>query len=80
MERLLNVVDRVHRATSRREIFHFHHALVRLKTGQYPDAEEAMPRAERALPVPAEFANCLDANAPRDSGAAPRSACRGFGS
>jgi hypothetical protein len=33
-----------------------------MKVGQYPEAEEAMLRAERALPVPADAARHLDTN------------------
>jgi hypothetical protein len=62
IERLLNVVDRAHRPPSRREIFYVRHALELVKVGRYPDAEEALMRAERALPVPTDEAHGLDTN------------------
>ena len=62
IERLLNVVERAHRPPSRREIFYVHDALKLMKVGQYPEAEEAMLRAERALPVPSDAAHHLDTN------------------
>jgi len=60
IERLLNVVDRAHRPPSRRELFYVRQALDLMKTGRYPDAEEAILRAERALPVPSDEAHGLD--------------------
>jgi hypothetical protein len=62
VERLLKVVERAHRPPSRREIFYVIDALELMKVGQYPEAEEAMLRAERALPVPADAVHRLDTN------------------
>ena len=62
IERLLKVVERAHRPPSRREIFYVRDALELMKVGQYPEAEEAMLRAERALPVPADAPHRLDTN------------------
>jgi len=62
IERLLNVVDRARRPPSRREIFYVRQALDLMTVGRYPDAEEAMLRAERALSVPADEAHGLDTN------------------
>ena len=64
IERLLASLDSARRQPSRREVFHVCTALDRMKVGRYPEAEEAMLRAEHASPVPAEFANRLDVNAP----------------
>ena len=62
IERLLKVVERAHRPPSRREIFHVRNALELMKVGQYPEAEEAMLKAERAFPVTAEEGHALDTN------------------
>jgi hypothetical protein len=62
IERLLKVVERAHRPPSRREIFHVRDALELMKVGRYPEAEEAMLRAERALPVPPDAVHRLDTN------------------
>ena len=62
IERLLKVVERAHRPPSRREIFHIGNALDLMKVGHYPEAEEAMLKAERALPVSVDEAHRLDTN------------------
>ena len=62
IERLLEVVERARRPPSRREIFHVGDALEHLRAGQYPEAEEAMLRAERASPVPEDAGHRPDTN------------------
>ncbi|CAN5546085.1 hypothetical protein BH10PSE6_BH10PSE6_04630 [soil metagenome] len=62
IERLLKIIERAHRPPSRREIFHVGDALELMKVGRYPEAQEAMLKAERALPVPPDAAHRLDTN------------------
>jgi hypothetical protein len=63
IERLLAGLERARRQPNRREIFHVRNALELVKLGQYPEAEEAALKAERAAPVPAVDAHRLDLNA-----------------
>src|SRR5436190_1635607 len=63
IDRLLNGLERAQRAPTRRELFWLRQALVKLKEGEYPAGEDAMDKAERALPIPEHIANDLSTNA-----------------
>ena len=45
------------------ELFWLRDALANLREGQYPGGEDAMDKAERALPIPEHAANDLSTNA-----------------
>jgi len=63
IDRFLKGLERTGRQPNRRELFWLHEALANLQEGQYPGGEEAMDKAERALPIPEHAANDLSTNA-----------------
>jgi hypothetical protein len=63
IDRFLNVLARAQRLPNRRELFWLRHALANLQEGQYPAGEDAMDKAERAMPIPEHAANELSTNA-----------------
>jgi hypothetical protein len=63
IDRFLNGLERASRQPNRRELFWLREALANLKEGRYPEGEDAMDRAERALPIPEHTANDLSTNA-----------------
>jgi hypothetical protein len=64
IDRFLNGLQRANRRLpNRRELFWLRHALVNLQEGQYPAGEDAMDKAERALPIPGHLVNNLSNNA-----------------
>ena len=63
VDRFLNGLQRARRQPNRRELFWLRHALVNLQEGQCPAGEDAMDKAERALPIPEHAANDLSTNA-----------------
>jgi hypothetical protein len=63
IDRFLNGLRRAQRLPNRRELFWLRDALAKLQEGQYPAGEEAMDKAERALPVPEHAASDLSTNA-----------------
>jgi hypothetical protein len=63
IDRFLKGLERTGRQPNRRELFWLHKALANLQEGQYPGGEEAMDKAERALPIPEHAANDLSTNA-----------------
>jgi hypothetical protein len=63
IDRFLNVLQRAPRLPNRRELFWLRDALAMLQDGQYPAGEEAMDKAERALPVPEHSVSDLSTNA-----------------
>jgi len=63
IDRFLNGLQRVKRLPNRRELFWLRHALADLQEGQYPAGEDAMDKAERALPIPEHAASDPSTNA-----------------
>ena len=63
IDRFLNGLEVVRRLPNRRELFWLRDALANLEEGQYPTGEEAMDKAERALPIPEHAANDPNTNA-----------------
>jgi hypothetical protein len=59
----LNTLQGARRPPNRRELFWLREALANLQEGQYPAGEDAMNKAERALPIPEHAANELSTNA-----------------
>jgi hypothetical protein len=51
--RFLNGLERAGRPPNRRELYYLREAFQKLEAGQYPEAEDAMLKAERIAPVPA---------------------------
>jgi hypothetical protein len=62
-DRFLNVLQRARRLPNRRELFWLRHALASLDEADYPAGEDAMDKAERALPIPEPAANDPRTNA-----------------
>jgi len=62
IDRFLNGLQGARRLPNRRELFWLREALVNLQEGQYPAGEEAMDKAERALPVPEHAVSDLSTN------------------
>jgi len=62
-DRFLNVLQRARRLPNRRELFWLRRALVSLDEAEYPAGEDAMDKAERALPIPEHAANDPSTNA-----------------
>jgi hypothetical protein len=63
VDRFLKGLERAKRQPNRRELFWLREALANLQEGQYPAGEEAMDKAERALPVPEHSVSDLGTNA-----------------
>jgi hypothetical protein len=62
IDRFLNGLQGIRRLPNRRELFWLREALVNLQEGQYPAGEDAMDKAERAMPVPEHAARDLATN------------------
>jgi len=62
-DRFLNGLELARRQPNRRELFWLRHALVDLDNADYPEGEDAMDKAERALPIPEHAANDPSTNA-----------------
>jgi hypothetical protein len=63
IDRFLTGLERARRLPNRRELFWLRDALARLQEGQYPEGEEAMHKAERAMTIPEHAARDLATNA-----------------
>ena len=63
IDRFLNGLQSVRRLPNRRELFWLRDALANLQEGQYPAGEDAMDKAERALPIPEHDDNDPKTNA-----------------
>ena len=63
IDRFLNGLRGARRLPNRRELFWLREALANLQEGQYPAGEEAMDKAESALPVPEHAVSDLSTNA-----------------
>jgi hypothetical protein len=63
IDRFLNGLEGARRLPNRRELFWLRETLGNLQEGQYPAGEEAMDKAERALPIPEHAANDPSTNA-----------------
>jgi len=59
----LNGLERARRPPNRRELFWLRHALGSLDEADYPAGEDAMDKAERALPIPVHATNDPSTNA-----------------
>jgi len=59
----LNALQRARRQPNRRELFWLRHALASLDEADYPAGEDAMDKAERALPIPVHATNDPSTNA-----------------
>jgi hypothetical protein len=62
-DRFLNGLQRARRQPNRRELFWLRHALASLDGADYPAGEDAMDKAERALPIPEHATNDPSTNA-----------------
>jgi hypothetical protein len=62
-DRFLNGLQHARHQPNRRELFWLRQALVSLDSADYPTGEDAMDKAERALPIPEHAANDLSSNA-----------------
>src|SRR5579862_483917 len=62
-ERFLKGLQRARRQPNRRELFWLRHALASLDEADYPAGEDAMDKAERALPIPVHATNDPSTNA-----------------
>ena len=62
VERLLAGLARVRRQPNRREAYHLCDALDHLRAGRFPEAEDAVVRAERVTPLPADVSSRLATN------------------
>ena len=63
IDRFLNGLQSARCLPNPRELFWLREALVNLQEARYPAGEDAMDKAERALPVPDHAANELSTNA-----------------
>ena len=63
IDRFLDGLRRAKRAPNRRKLFWLRHALASLEEGEFPAGEDAMDKAERALPIPEHATNDLSTNA-----------------
>ena len=63
IDRLLNGLQHARRLPNRHELFWLRRALENLQESQYPEGEDAMDKAERALPIPDHASNDLSTNA-----------------
>jgi hypothetical protein len=63
LNRFLNGLEGARRQPNRRELFWLRQALVSLDNADYPEGEDTMDKAERALPIPEHAANDLSTNA-----------------
>jgi hypothetical protein len=62
VERLLVGLGRARRQPNRREAYYICEALDHVRAGRYPEADEAISRAERVTPVPPAVASQLVTN------------------
>jgi len=62
-DRFLNALQGAGRQPNRRELFWLRHALASLDEADYPAGEDAMDKAERALPIPVHATNDPSTNA-----------------
>jgi hypothetical protein len=62
-DRFLNQLQRARRQADQRELFWLRDALESLDKAEYPAGEDAMDKAERALPIPEHAANDPSTNA-----------------
>jgi hypothetical protein len=62
-DRFLDGLQRAQRQPNRRELFWLRQALVSLDNADYPEGEDAMDKAERALAIPEQAANDPSTNA-----------------
>jgi hypothetical protein len=63
IDRFLDGLERARRQPNGRELFWLRDALARLQEGQYPEGEDAMHKAERAMPIPEYAASAPATNA-----------------
>jgi hypothetical protein len=63
IDRFLNGLEGARRLPNRRELFWLRETLGSLQEGQYLVGEDAMDKAERALPIPEHAANDPSTNA-----------------
>jgi len=63
VDRFLNGLEGAKRQPNRRELFWLRIALANLQEGQHPAGEDAMDKAERAMPIPEHAAGDLATNA-----------------
>jgi hypothetical protein len=62
IERFLNGLERAGRPPNRRELYHLGEAFRKLEESQYPEAEDAMLKAERIAPIPQDAATAVPEN------------------
>jgi hypothetical protein len=62
-DRFLGGLERARRQPKRRELYWLRQALVSLDNADYPAGEDAMDKAERALPIPEHATNDPSTNA-----------------
>jgi hypothetical protein len=62
-DRFLGGLQRAGRQPNRRELFWLQEALASLEGAEYPAGEDALDKAERALPIPAHATNDPSTNA-----------------
>ena len=63
IDRFLNTLQQAKRLPNRRELFWIRQALAKLEEAEYPAGEDAIEKAERALPIPEHAANDPSTNA-----------------
>jgi hypothetical protein len=64
IERLLAGLERARRQPNRREAYYLCLAIEHLQAGRWPDADDAMLKAEHLVPVPPDVAAQLALNRP----------------
>jgi len=62
LARFLAGLERARRQPNRRESYHLRHALEQMQAERYDESEQALLRAERSAPLPANVANLLATN------------------